>query len=241
MAISTVIHTNQHSVDRVLNAGAPVLLVFAAGAGPLPGSLGAALDALAARFAGKLLVARVDAREESGLVQRFAVRQTPCVVILRGGEVLERLAGAIRTADLEAWAHYLIEGGRAPAPSRPSPQAEESPSPTTAGGGGHPLVLTDATFVQTLRTPLPVLVDFWAPWCGPCRMIAPSVERLAGKYAGRAVVAKMNVDENPLTPGQFGIRGIPTLLIFKGGNVVEQIVGAQPYDQIEQRLARHAV
>jgi len=85
----------------------------------------------------------------------------------------------------------------------------------------------------------PVLVDFWAEWCGPCRMIAPTVAELATQYAGKLKVLKMNVDENVNSPGQYNIRGIPTLLIFKGGQVAEQIVGAVPKDQIVRILERH--
>jgi|SRR5580765_4512726 thioredoxin 1 len=85
----------------------------------------------------------------------------------------------------------------------------------------------------------PVLVDFWAEWCGPCRMIAPTVAELATQYAGKLKVLKMNVDENVNSPGQYNIRGIPTLLIFKGGKVAEQIVGAFPKDKIVEILERH--
>ena len=81
---------------------------------------------------------------------------------------------------------------------------------------------------EVLKAELPVLVDFWATWCGPCRTIGPIVEDLAKEFAGRVKVAKLNVDENPGTPSQYGVRGIPTLILFKGGKVVEQIVGAVP-------------
>ena len=89
--------------------------------------------------------------------------------------------------------------------------------------------VTDANFEQeVLKSTTPVLIDFWAPWCGPCRAIAPIVEELAGEYAGRLKVVKVNVDDNPMTPGRYGVRGIPNLLIIKGGEVKEQIVGAVP-------------
>ncbi len=81
---------------------------------------------------------------------------------------------------------------------------------------------------EVLQSDLPVLVDFWATWCGPCKTIAPVVDELAKEYTGKLKIAKLNVDENPATPGQYGVRGIPTLILFKGGKVMEQIVGAVP-------------
>ncbi|HQX55966.1 MAG TPA: thioredoxin, partial [Pyrinomonadaceae bacterium] len=87
--------------------------------------------------------------------------------------------------------------------------------------------LTDSNFdSDVLKSDKAVLVDFWAEWCGPCRMIAPSVEAIAEEYTGKVDVFKMNVDENPMVPNQFGIRGIPTLIVFKGGQEQERIVGA---------------
>ena len=105
---------------------------------------------------------------------------------------------------------------------------------------GNIVELTDQTFEQeVLQSDQPVLVDFWAAWCGPCRMIAPTVEALAGEYQGRAKVGKVNVDENMQTPSQYNIRGIPTLLLFKNGQVQEQIVGAASRDMIEKMLKKH--
>jgi thioredoxin 1 len=95
--------------------------------------------------------------------------------------------------------------------------------------------VSDSNFEQeVMKSATPVLVDFWAPWCAPCRAIAPIVEELAGQYAGRLKVVKVNVDDNPQTPARFGVRGIPNLIIVKGGQVKEQIVGAVP----KQHLVR---
>jgi thioredoxin 1 len=101
------------------------------------------------------------------------------------------------------------------------------------------LEVSDATFDQeVLRSEQPVLVDFWAVWCGPCKAIAPVVDSLAAAYAGKLKVAKVNVDENGATPSRYGIRGIPTLLLFKGGKVTDQIVGYVPQDVIEEKVKR---
>lgn len=99
--------------------------------------------------------------------------------------------------------------------------------------------LSDANFEEEiLKASVPALVDFWAPWCGPCRVVGPIVEELAKEYAGKVKVAKLNVDDNPVTPGKYGIRGIPTLILFKDGEAVDQIVGAVPKGQIEAMLQK---
>lgn len=99
------------------------------------------------------------------------------------------------------------------------------------------LALTDATFSEVINSDKPVLVDFWAEWCGPCKMIGPLVEELAGEYEGKAIVAKMDVDANSQVPAQFGIRSIPTLMIFKNGQLVDKVVGAVPKAVLNQKLA----
>lgn len=103
----------------------------------------------------------------------------------------------------------------------------------------RPVRVTDGTFADEVeRSPLPVLVDAWAPWCAPCRSIAPIIDELAVEMAGRVRVAKLNVDESPMTASRFGLRSIPTLLVLRGGREVDRIVGAQPKAEIARRLAR---
>jgi thioredoxin 1 len=99
--------------------------------------------------------------------------------------------------------------------------------------------LTDGNFEQTINSGRVVLVDFWAQWCGPCRRLAPTVDELATDYDGKLVVAKMDVDENPNTPNRFSVRGIPTLLLFKGGQVVEQVVGLTDKDSLKKVIDKH--
>ena len=99
--------------------------------------------------------------------------------------------------------------------------------------------LTDNHFETAINAGKPVLVDFWADWCGPCRRLAPTVDELAGEYEGRVVVAKMNVDEQPATPMRFSVRGIPTLLLFKGGQVVEQVIGVTDKDSLKKLIDKH--
>ena len=99
--------------------------------------------------------------------------------------------------------------------------------------------LSDANFeTEVIKSETPVLVDFWAPWCGPCRAIATSVEEISASYAGRLKVGKLNVDENQQTTMKFGIRSIPTLIVFKGGQAVEQIIGAVPKGEIEKAVGK---
>ena len=110
-----------------------------------------------------------------------------------------------------------------------------TPLPTS----GKPVTVTDATFAAEVEgSPMPVVVDVWAAWCGPCRTIAPMIDDLAASMAGRVRFAKLNIDDNPTTASRFGVRSIPTLLVFKDGREVDRIVGVQPKTEIARRLER---
>ena len=102
------------------------------------------------------------------------------------------------------------------------------------------LQVTDDNFeAEVIKSDVPAMVDFWAAWCGPCRAIAPVVEELAAEYAGKVKITKMNVDENPKTPGTYGIRAIPTLILFKGGEIAERITGFMPKERLLEKLEPH--
>lgn len=229
MAISSILNTNAQSIDRVLGAGLPVMLAFWRAATPIPAAQAQALEALAQTYAGRAIVAQIDADAEAELVRRFRVTNTPVYLLVRNSKPEIALASEEARANAAGWLAHFVDG-------KPQPVV----SPRTPAADSKPLTLTDTNFQQTINQSLPVLVDFWAPWCGPCRMVAPSVEKLAQEYAGRAVVGKLNVDENQTTAQRYRVMSIPTLIIFKNGQPVDQIVGAQPYAALQQRLARFA-
>jgi thioredoxin 1 len=125
----------------------------------------------------------------------------------------------------------------APAMGAATPAAAATVHEAPAGIAAEPVHVTDDTFQESvLDSPVPVLVDFWAPWCGPCRMIAPIVEELAEAYSGRAVMAKINTDENVQVAQRLGIMGIPTLILFKDGEEVDRVVGFSPRRTLEDKL-----
>lgn len=254
MSFTTPIHTNEQSIDRVLGAGLPVLLVFWRSRECVPcEQIKPALDRLAAVLAGKILIARVDAPSNPQLVARYGVQHLPGLLFLSDGEVVARASGTVSEQALQAWLEALLAGrsagtlqgtsvpigGATPRSDEPR-SAPSTPASKPSSGDGRPIVLSDRTWEQqVLRSERPVLVDFWAPWCGPCRMIAPSVEQLAREFAGRAVVGKLNIDENPHTQRRYGIMSIPAIFVFHHGKAVEQLVGARPVGALREALAKY--
>jgi thioredoxin 2 len=118
-----------------------------------------------------------------------------------------------------------------------APLGTSGPPPGSHRSAG-PLAVTDSTFAEQVeRSPVPVLLDLWAGWCGPCHALAPTIEQLAVELAGKVLVAKLDIDQNPNTANRFGVRSIPTLLVLKGGREVDRLVGVQPKQEILRRLS----
>jgi thioredoxin 1 len=227
---NTPITTDTNNLDRVMAQPLPVVLyLFDKPNKPLDD----AFAQIAREYAGALLVARVNVAEHPAVHHRFGQPALPALLTLDEG-VIESQAESIRPADVGDHAAFLL--GEGPLPLETTVQAE-----ARTASGRAPIHVTDQTFVQeVLQSPTPVLVDFWAPWCAPCHMIAPSLEALAQQYAGRVKIAKLNVDQNPQMARQYQAMSIPLLVLFNQGLIINRLVGAHPQPMIE-RLIRSAL
>jgi thioredoxin 1 len=231
--INSPVITNDQGFARLLAAPIPVMFLLWDGTG-VSDELNQALLDLAAREAGQLLVARINAHENPQAARHFNVSQTPVLIGMEESVEVTRLSSP-RPQDIDEHAQFML--GRAPQP-RTAPAPGRQPA-ADSGPAARPLHISDAAFEEeVLRSETPVLVDFWAPWCGPCHMVAPTLDRLAREYAGRLKVVKVNVDENTHYAGLFGVQGIPTLLLVRAGKVVNRLVGVQPEPYLRAQVER---
>jgi thioredoxin 1 len=203
------------------------------------------MEDLAQENAGKLLIAQVQVGDNPHTTHRYQVGRTPAVVTVRGGQVHSQ-ADAISGSLFEQHVAYLL--GKGPKPrTMSSAKVQKEPGNGAAASAkrqgypeSRPRSANDATFSEVvMRSDLPVLVDFWAPWCGPCRMTEPILEKMAREMAGRLRVVKVNVDENQSTAQRYGIRSIPTMMMVKNGHIVDQWVGALPEAAMRSRVLTH--
>ncbi len=228
----TPITTDDAGLPRVLAQPLPVaLLLFDSKVAP---PLDEALTDLSGKNAGKLLVVRVDVSKNIDIHTQYNSPIVPALLTLTPGESrsVKSRAERVSASDIRAHVRHLLED--TPLPEKKSTgkknnSERRSGKPSGKSAPAKPIEVTDRSFSrEVLKSDVPVLVDFWAPWCGPCRAIAPHIEQIARQYAGKVKVVKLNTDMNQRTAQQFGIRSIPTFMVFNGGKPVDRFVGADP-------------
>jgi thioredoxin 1 len=227
-----VLSSNDLSLDRVLGAGLPVAMVFYDK--DLLANLRQTMDELARQYAGRLLIVMLDRSDAPQAASRFGVRRFPTLVTVRDGKTVTSQDG-VKPADLKAHVAYLLGEGPAPSPRAAATSNAGSRQATIKS----PISISEAEFErEVLQADRLVLVDFWAPWCGPCRIVAPTLEALAREQAESLKIVKVNVDENPGVAGKYGVMSIPTMLVFSGGREADRWVGALPEKALRSRVAR---
>jgi len=231
MALDTPINATDDSFDRaVLQSTRPVVAVFWSPQDQSRDALDPVLERTAQEYAGDLLVVKLDADDAPQARARYNVEVLPEFLFFRDGKLVARAKGTPSAKALRPWLEYLLQRGPRPTAARKRPKPQPS-------GSGKPVTVTDATFDQVvLGADRPVMVDFWASWCGPCRAVAPTVEQIAREYAGRALVAKVDIDANQATARRYRVMSVPTLALFKDGNEVDRVTGVQPAHVLKQRL-----
>ncbi|MCB9458246.1 MAG: thioredoxin [Anaerolineaceae bacterium] len=234
----TPITTDSNNLSKILKQDLPVLLLLHEGQRDKP--LEDALSKVARKQKGDLLVVKVDVRENPGIHKDYKNLATPAIISFDKKGKVQAEADYVRPNDVRSHAAFLSNGTPLP---EAKPKAEPVASSNGNNGAKHsgPIQVSDNTWRnEVLKSKVPVLVDFWAPWCGPCRSIAPYVEQLSKDYAGRIKVVKLDTDRNQVMARRYDIRSIPTFAIFDKGQQVARMSGANPSGikrMVEQALA----
>ncbi len=217
-------------LDEMLRSELPVLLMLWNGES-LRTDVKQELDNAARTYSGRMLVVKADVSRAPELAERFEVGKHPLLIAMVKGEPLARRSRPWST-DVGA----MVEMLAAHAPAKQTPAAPTAAKPA-ARVDTKPVKVTEHTFrSEVIESALPVLVDFWAEWCGPCRQVAPILDKLAAEFSGKVRIAKVNVDENPGISQAFNIMSIPTLMFVKGGKIVGQQAGALPEHVLRDAL-----
>ena len=223
--LNTPITTDDRNLKKVLGQKQPAIVVLYDG-NQNDKPLQDALKGEAKKHAGELLVVRVDVSENPGTLAKYNDPETPALVTLTQaffGRKVKSSAEGVRPSDIRAHIKHLLNDTPLPEPNTKNGVSKQGRSQKKAA---H---VTQSTFrKEVLKSKVPVLVDFWADWCGPCHAVAPFVDELAHKYKGKAKVVKVNVDQNQAISQQFMIQSIPTFIVFDGGQPVGRLTGGNP-------------
>lgn len=213
----TPITTDDKNLKKVLKQNIPSLLILHEG--ELDKPLEDAIAKEAKRNSGDLLVIRVDATQNRDTFVRYGEPALPALVTFTEKAKVKSDAVTIRPRDIRDHIKHLLR-------DKPLPVRTSGKKGTPAN---HPIVVTDQNFrKQVLKSKVPVLVDFWATWCGPCHQIAPHIEQIAKEYGGAVKVVKLDIDHNQVTAGRYNVRSIPTMIVFEGGQPAARVTGADP-------------
>ncbi len=226
----TPINATDASFERaVLQSALPVVAVFWSAQSVPRQQLNDVLGQTARDYAGEALVVKLDADDAPQAQTQHNVDSLPQFLFFRQGGLVARAKGMPSVEALRPWVEYLLERG--PKPATKKARQEQAPA-----DDGHPLTATDGNFQEILSASTPALVDFWAGWCQPCRMVAPAIEQLAQEFTGRAIVAKLDIDANPIIAQRYGVMSIPTLILYRNGQEVERVMGVQAVHILRQKL-----
>jgi thioredoxin 1 len=221
----TPITTDDNNLQKVMQQKLPFILYLY---NRSDANVDSALNSVARDYVGKLLVVRMDVSQNQQVHARYQHPVLPALLTLKNGG-LQSQGESIKPADVKAHADYVLGQGPKPKPSAPPSNGSQAQ--------GKPTAVSDGSFARdVLQSKVPVLVDFWAPWCGPCRTVAPILDRLAQKYVGQVKIVKLNVDDNPRMMSQYQASSIPMLILFKDGKAVDRLVGAHPQPSIERLI-----
>lgn len=238
--LDTPITTDDQNLKKVLTQQQPVMLILYNGKKDAP--LEDALKKAAKKHAGELLIVQVDISINHEAYVQYGAPPTPALVTLLPGILGRKVksqAALIRPADVRAHIDHLLHDTPLPEP-KAAAQDDNAKSAAPTPGNAKPIIVSDRTFQDVvLKSKQPVLVDFWAAWCGPCRSIAPYIEQMAKEYQGQVKVAKLDTDANQKIARQYDIRSIPTFIIFKNGQPTARFTGASP--QHIKRMIEDAV